>query len=418
VSDLVPFGSALPYRLAAGASGSRVFCISNALWPCVSGCLSDNLQQFTPAAEDLLGKEVLSLTSSLCLTEITDRLDSILQAITSLDVCCVLDQGNPGLEEPADPMERGIGDPPIGEDWDEYSTYLCQALQKQIDLCDGTIDALTDGLGAAGLIGLDMLALYLAPVLPPVALLLAFLGVMATVLEDELYDQWSGELDAYALDAICAGYQAYTAGTAKAAIDAVIDSQVGPAPNRLLHKLLWSQTQLNRIFRGELEDYDGYDEDFCDDCETIPLSEWLFDGSLEGWFLSEGKDDSFVEYEGTKTHTADGTGCAALYLDYVWYGDWWSRIQVNTNIEVVADQHVELYHSRVSSVHLTQLAILFDDDTAQSGTITNPPAYPTWGHIVVDVAPEHIGKSIVALRISYHSNDNWVYLDDVLIYVS
>ena len=418
MEELVPFGTARPYRLEDAATGLRLFCISNTLWPSMSGCLSDNLQQFTPAAEELLTLEVLSLTSSRCLTEIVSRLDAILQAIGSLDVCCVLDQGNPGLEELADPMERGVGDPPVGEDWDEYATYLCQALQKQIDVCDNTIDAFTDGLGAIGLIGLDALALYLAPVLPPVALLLAFLGVMATVLEDELYDQWSGELDDYALDAICAGYSAYTAGTAKSAIDAVIDSYVSPAPNRLLHKMLWSQAQLNRIFRGELEGYEEYNADFCDDCEEIPLSEFHFDGSLEGWFLSEGKDNSFVEYNAGITHTADGTGCAALYLDYVWYGDWWSRVQANTNIEVVADQHVGFYHSQEGSAGITELTILFDDDTTQHGTITNPPTYPAWGHIVVDVAPAHIGKSIVALRIGYHGNDDTVYLDDVLIYVA
>jgi len=418
MNDLVPFGSAKPYRLEDGALGLRLFCISNALWPCMSGCLSDNLQQFTPEAEQLLTQEVLTLTSSLCLTEITSRLDAILRAIKSLDVCCVLSQGNPGVEEPADPMERGIGAPPVGEDWDEYAIYLCQALQKQVELSMSAIDTLTDALGAIGLIGLDALALYLAPLLPPVALLLAFLAVMATILEDELYEQWAGEIDDYAAEAICAGYLSYTAGTAKSAIDAVINSHVSSPLNRLLHKLLWSQTQLNRIFRGEIEGYEGYDGDFCDACEIIPLSEWHFDGGLEGWFFVLGKDDSFLEYNAAISHTADGTGCAALFLDYVWYGNWFSWIQVNTNVEVVADQHIEIYQSQEGNVAITQLVILFDDASNQFQTISLPSAYPAWNHVVVDVAAAHIGKNIVALKLGYQGNNDWVYLDDVHIYVS
>jgi len=383
----------------------------------MSGCLSDNLEQFTPEAEELLALEVLTLASSVCITEFLTRLDAILQAIKALNVCCTLDQGFPGLEEPPADVERGVGDPPIGEDWDEYDAYLCKALQKQVDMCYDVLDTLTDALGVLGLIGLDALALYLAPLLPPVALLLAFLGVMATVLEDELYDQWAGELDAYHEDAICAGYLSYTPGTAKSAIDAVINSYVSPAPNRLLHKLLWSQTQLNRIFRGEMEGYEDYDEGYCAACETIPMDEWVFDGGLEGWFLSEGAFDSYLEYNGEITHTADGTGCAMLYLDQHWYGEWWSRIQVNTDLEVVANQHVEVYHSRQGDFDLAHLRIIFDDETTQHQYIDKPFEYPTWRHVVVDVDAGHIGKSIVALVLGYHGNNDYVYVDDVRIYV-
>jgi hypothetical protein len=418
MEELVPSGSACPYRLEDGVTGARLFCISNALWPCISGCLSDNLAQFTPEAEILLTLEVLSLNSSICITEIVGRLDAILRAIKSLDVCCALDQGYPGLEEPPADIERGVGDPPVGETWDEYDAYLCCALQKQVDLCDSTIDTLTDGLGGIGLIGLDALALYLAPLAPPVALLLAFLGVLTTILEDELYDQWSGELDLYAHDAICAAWLSYTPETAKSAVDATIDQYVVPAPNRILHKMLWSQTQLNRIFRGEIEGTETYDPDYCDTCEVPPEDEWTFDAGLEGWFLYEGYKQSYLEYNGEVTHTPDGTGCAVLYLDEHWYGTWWSRIQVNTAVEVVANQHVGLYHSKQGTADMMYLKIIFDDDTSYGDYLAVPPESPNWGHVVLDVPGAHIGKSIVALRLSYKGNNAFIYIDDVSIYVA
>lgn len=418
VDGLVPFGSALPYRLESGATGYRLFCISNALLPCMSGCLSDNLEQFTPEAEELLTLEVLSLTSSVCLTEIISRLDAILHAINTLDVCCALSQGNPGLEESPDPIERGMGDPPMGADWDEYDDLLCQQLQRHVDLCDEAIDSLTDGLGALGVIGLDMLAVYMAPVVPPVALLLALLGVLTTILEDELYDQWSAELNLYAHDALCAAFLSYTPATAKAIVDWTIDQYVTPPPNRLLHKLLWSQTQLNRIFSGELEDTEAYDPDYCDVCTFIPMDEWRFDGSLEGWFLYEGKAESCLTYNPDITHTADGTGCAVLYLDEYWYGQWHSRAQVNTRIEVVADQHVEIWHSQDGDIRESILQIFFDDETEYLEVIGDPLNYPNWRHSVVDVPAAHIGKYIVALRYSWQGNNDYVYFDDVTIYVA
>lgn len=418
MDDLVPFGSARPYQLEPGATGYRLFCISNALLPCMSGCLSDNLEQFTPDAEELLTLEVLSLTSSVCLTEIISRLDAILHAVNTLDVCCALSQGNPGLEEPPDPIERGVGDPPAGASWAEYDDLLCQSLQLQIDLTDEVADTLTDGLGALGLIGLDMLAVYLAPVLPPVALLLAILSVLTAILEDELYDQWAGELGLYAHDAICAGFLAYTPGTAKTAIDAVIDKYVTPPPNRLFHKALWSQTQINRIFNIELEGYEGYDPNYCDVCTFIPMDEWHFAGSLEGWFFVEGQGDSELTYNPAITHTADGTGCAQLYLDYHWYGQWHSRAQVNTYVEVVADQHVEIWHSQLGDIRESILQIYFDDETEYLEVIDDPLDYPSWRHSVVNVPAAHIGKHIVALRYSWQGNDDYVYFDDITIYVA
>lgn len=417
MNDLVPFGSALPYRLESGAVGYRLFCISNALMPAMSGCLSDNLEQFTPEAEKLLTLEVLSLTSSICLTEIISRLDAILGAVKALDVCCVLGQGNPGLEQPPADLERGVGAPPVGADWEEYDAILCQSLQKQIDLCADSLDSLTDGLGALGVMGLDALALYLAPVLPPVALLLALLGVLATILEDELYDQWAGELALYAHDAICAAYQSYTPATAKAAINAVIDEYVTPAPNRFVHKLLWSQAQLNRIFLGELEDIEGYSSEYCDLCESPPMDTWTFDGWLEGWYFLEGKPGSALTYNSTITHTADGTGCAQLYVAEYWYGQWHCRAQVNTYLPVLANQHVKVWHSQDGNIKETILQLYFDDETQQMTVIGNPLGYPSWRESIVDVAAAHIGKTIVAIRLSWQGNNDYVYFDDVTVYV-
>ena len=419
MDDLIPHGTAAPYRLDEAATGYRLFCISNALWPPMSGCLSDNLLQFTPEAEELLTLEVLTLSSSLCLEEIVNRLDAILAAIRSLDVCCVLSQGNPGLDEEPYPLERGVGDPPVGEDWEAYDAYLCQALQRQVDLVEESLDALTDGLGVLGVMGLDALALYLAPCMPPVALLLALLGVLATILEDELYDQWSGELANYANDAICAGYLAYTPGTAKDAIDAVIEQYVTPAPNILLHQLLWSQSQLNRIFSGEFDDLDAYDPDYCLDCEAIPLEEWHFDGGLEGWFLYDGKWESELTYNAEVTHTEDGTGCAQLYLDDHWYGQWFSYIQVNTNVLVVSGTTLEFWHSMSGDVRDVLLTLVFDDETDWSDdTIGLPFNFPEWKYIAREVPEAHIGKTIVAVRLGWEGNNDYVYLDDVRLFVS
>lgn len=418
MGDLVPFGSAAPYRLEPDATGYRIFCISNALTPCLTGCLSDNLEQFTPEAEILLTTEVLSLTASLCLEEITDRLDAILAAVKTLGVCCAMAQGNPFQDEGGDPIERGVGVPPAGGDWDEYDAILCQQLQRQLDLCTTTLDTFTDALGVIGAMGLEALALYFLPVAAPVALLLALEGVLFTILEDELFDQWNGELAAYGQDALCSAYLAYTPASAKAAVDAVIDSYVSPAPNRLLHKMLWSQTQLNRIFSGELDDYEGYSPDFCDTCEGELQSTWYFDGSLEGWFFLEGRAGSELTYNAGITHTSDGTGCAQLYLGPYWYGQWHCRCQVNTWIEVVASQHVSIAHSESGDIKESILQIYFDDETEQLTVLGNPLPYPSWRESVVDINPTHIGKHIVALRLSWQGNDDLVYFDDVEVYVA
>jgi hypothetical protein len=414
--SLVPFGSALPYRLVDGASDYRVFCVSNACLSALTGLISDNLDQCTPEAEELLTTEVLSLTASLCLEEITDRLDAILAAVKALDICCTMGQGNPGLDETPADIERGIGDPPVGEDWSEYDAILCQSLQLQIDLSLDALDAFTDGLGALGAMGLNALALYFTPLLPPVSLLLALLAALSTILEDELYDQWEGELNLYAQDAICAGYNAYTPASAKVAIDAAIDAKVTPSPNKLLHKLLWSQAQVNRIFRGELEGYDVYDPDYCEVCELPPLDEWHFDGGLEGWFFVEGRSGSELTYNAGITHTSDGTGCAQLYLGPYWYGQWHCRVQTSTWIEVVADQYVSVAHSESGDIKETILQIYFDDETEQLTVLGNPLPYPSWRESVVDINPVHIGKHIVALRLSWQGNDDLVYFDDIAIY--
>ena len=416
MDDLVPFGSALAYRLT-DATGYRVFCVSNALIPAMSGCLSDNLDQFTPDAEEQLTKEVLSLTSSVCLTEILSRLDAIIQAVKALDICCALSQGNPALDPPPLDLERGVGDPPIGENWEEYDDYLCQALQAHVDICTDTLDTFTDALGAIGLIGLDMLAVYLAPVMAPVSLLLALLGVLSTILEDELFEQWQGELASYAQDAICAAFLSATPATAKQAIDAVIDSAVAPPPNRMLHKLLWNQGQVNTIFNGEVEDYEGYSAEFCDVCEVPPLDEFHFDGDLEGWFFVSGKPGSELVYNPTISHTSDGTGCAQLYVAEYWYGQWHARAQVNTYLLVVADQHVKVWHSQDGNIKESILQIYFDDETVQQTVISNPLDYPSWRESTVDVAGAHIGKHIVAVRLSWQGNNDFVYFDDVVIYV-
>lgn len=418
MDELVPFGSAKPYRLEDGATGYRLFCISNTLWPCMSGCLSDNLLQFTPDAEELLTTEVLTLSSSMCLTEITSRLDALIQAILGCKGQTPLLIGHPGIDEMPDPIERGVGDPPIGSTWGEYDDILCQQLQRQVDLCVDSIDSFTDGLGLLGLMGLDMLALYLAPLMPPVALLIALLGVLATILEDELFDQWAGELNAYAKDAICAAFLSYTPATAKAAIDAAINLHVTPEPNRLFHKVLWSQSQVNRIFNGELDDYSTYDPEYCDVCTYLPIDEWHFDGSLEGWFFVEGKANSKLEYNPNVTHTPDGTGCAEMWLDYYWYGQWHSRAQVNTYLSVVANQHLRFYHSQEGDIRESIVQLYYDDDTSYMQVVGDPFDYPVWKEIIVDVPAADIGKKLVAIRLSWQGNNDYVYFDDVEVYVS
>lgn len=357
------------------------------------------------------------MCASVCLEEITDRLDALLQAVKSLDLCCAIQQGSPAIEEPPAPIERGIGDPPVGESWEEYTAYLCQALQRQVDLCDDAIDTLTDALGAIGLIGLDMLAAYLAPVAPPAALLLVLLAVLTSILEGELYDQWSGELELMAEDLICAGYLAYSPSSAKAAVDAVIDQHVDPLPNRALHKLLWSQTQINRIFRGEIEDYEAYDPDYCSVCEVPPLSEWHFDGSLEGWFLYEIYKDNSLEYDPQITHTADGTGSARLYGCRCWAGAHYARVQVNTSVEVVADMRIQIWHQKSGTANLPYILLLFDDETQYGEYVEPPPTQPNWDSAGYVIPGAHIGKRVVAIRISWQMSNSWVWFDDVRLYV-
>lgn len=57
-----------PYRLVEGATGYRILCVSNSLWPAMTGMLSDNWYQFAQDCWLQLLEEVISMLGS-CLPE-------------------------------------------------------------------------------------------------------------------------------------------------------------------------------------------------------------------------------------------------------------------------------------------------------------------------------------------------------------
>jgi len=416
MEDLVPSGSARPYRLV-GAPGFRLFCISNALWPCMSGMLSDNLAQFTPEAEALLTWEVLTMSNSTCLETLILLLEQIRDALSAHNVCCAGEMGVPFLEASPLPIERGIGDPPIGETWEEYDSYLCKALQRQCDLCEEAIDALTDALGVGAALGLEMLAVYMAPLMAPVALLLAILGVLAVILEDELFDQWAGELELMRYDLVCAAFLSPNPLSAKQSVNSVINSAVSPWPNKLLHKAMWSQDQLNRIFNGEIEGYEAYSDTYCETCEYPPTAEWHFDGWLEGWYLWEEYKTNHVDYDESVTHTPDGTGSLLLYGCKSGGGPWYARVACNTNVFVEDNMRFQLYHSKETVANNPHVHILFSDETAYQQYITDAATFPEWEPAGFDIPGSHWGKTISRIRVSWQLSDSHVWMDDVRLYV-
>jgi len=61
------------YRLVEGATGQRVLCVSNELWPALTGIVTDNEFQFEPECYQSILKEIVNMPLCNFVTEYTDR---------------------------------------------------------------------------------------------------------------------------------------------------------------------------------------------------------------------------------------------------------------------------------------------------------------------------------------------------------
>jgi len=71
----------------------------------------------------------------------------------------------------------------------------------------------------------------------------------------------------------------------------------------------------------------------------------------------------------------------------------------------------------VGNVQEANLKLVFDDETDWNESIALPLVYPSWKDGFVEVPGAHIGKTIVSIILSWKANDDYVYFDDVEVYV-
>lgn len=203
-------------------------------------------------------------------TQVTTSITTVVNNTMAYeDACCFLET-NPASDPPASEANP----PGTGAEWEKLCRDTQQAHDNGLEFLTNLFNYAEAGAGiTAGVIALLAGGL----VTLPLAIIGVLISAVVALVADEFTDEALLEWEALKKDVACCMINAATAAAAKSCIDDAIDESIQTAAIRTLFKAMYSMTQINAIWDGQI---DGSNQSafYCADCydPQTPLEVWGF----------------------------------------------------------------------------------------------------------------------------------------------
>jgi len=354
-----------------------------------------------------------------CTNQIVEALNRIEQALMSLNVCCAFSQ-NPDLYWDSDSdssIVRGDGEPPAGfASWSEYDDYLCQAAQAYYDEVHARGDDIFDIIMEGAFVGIEALAVYLAPLSLPVTVLLLIMGVIVDLGGEEMQEQWNATMNDARQDVVCAIFNSLSVPEAKVRMEAAFATHTSLF-EPFFFMWFFSTRRINELFNGETTGYESYSPAFCTACpEPLYGPMWEFLTHLEGWTKDEGKSSAtpFIEWTGEQNAPpSTGGSMHAVIQNSLTGKDLWVYALYNHVIQV-GDTLSWWNFSDRADVRRCRPRLYFTDETGWSSEAESYSELE-WTQTIHDLS-SMAGKEIWKIEFELEDNDATnIWIDGVFV---